>query len=453
MERQNVELASRIRELLASGDYGQITEILSDLHPADFVEVLEELELTDRGRILTLFDDEFIASIFEKMDHDQVAPILRLLGRDRTAPILESMATDDLADLLGELPKAEASRLLGMMESEEAEDVQELLEYDEETAGGIMTTEYIALEQDLTASAATDQLRQLAQEAETAYYIYVVDPSGRLTGVVSLRELITAPADARLRDIMEANVVSVPPDTDQEDVARLVARYDLLAIPVVDGANQLLGIVTVDDVIDVIEEEATEDIYRMAGTGADESEELMAGTWLKIRRRLPWLAVLLVSNFLSANVIQGFTLTLERIVALAYFIPVLIDMGGNVGTQSFAVVIRGLSTGELDTRRLFRIVLREAEVGVVMGVIFGSAMALIASFWQGSPMLGLVVGLAMALTLITASVIGTFVPLFFDRVGVDIAVASGPFITTVVDVTGLVIYFWLATMFMQYLGV
>jgi magnesium transporter len=451
MERRNLELAADIAHLLEAGERQRITALLTDLHPTDLAEVLEELPAGHRRQILGLFDVEFVANVLQEMEYAEAARVLRDLDGERASAVLDEMSTDDLADLLGELPESEAGRLLSLMESDEAEDVQELLEYGEETAGGIMAKDFIALDRRLTAAEATERVRAQAEEAETAYYTYVVNERGGLVGVVSLRELIIAPATARLEDIMETNVISVSPDTDQEEVARLVARYDLLAIPVVDANNRLLGIVTVDDIIDVIEEEATEDIYRMAGTGADEEEELAASPWVKARRRLPWLGVLLVGNFLSANVIQGFTSTLERIVALAYFIPVLMDMGGNVGTQSFAVVVRGLSTGEIDTRRLLRTVLREAEVGVLVGAIFGTAIALIASLWQGSPMLGLVVGLAMGITLITAAMVGTFVPLVFDRVGVDIAVASGPFITTVIDVTGLMIYFWLATTLMRHL--
>ncbi len=451
MESRNLELLEKVRDLLEGGQRDAIRDLLSELHPTDVVEIFAELTLEEASLTLNLFDDEFIASVFEEMDYLEVARLLPELDRERLSSVLEEMAVDDLVDLLGDLPADEADQLLAMMESEEVKDLRELLKYDEDTAGGIMTKEYIGLSPELTVGEATDHVRQVADESETAYYIYVVNEQRSLVGVLSLRELITSQSHLPLSDIMETNVISVSPDTDQEEVARAVARYDLLAIPVVNGNNRMLGIVTVDDVIDVIEEEATEDIYRMAGTGADESEEMAAGTWLKVRRRLPWLSFLLVGNFMSANVIQGFTDTLENIVALAYFIPVLIDMGGNVGTQSFAVVVRGISTGELDTRRLMRTVLREAQVGVVMGCLFGLAMALIAMTWQGSPMLGLVVGLSMSLTLFTASIIGTFVPLTFDRLGVDIAVASGPFITTAIDVTGLIIYFYLATTLMSHL--
>ena len=452
MEPKNLEIAARVHQLLEAGEHDAIRDCLSELHPTDVVEIFEEFTLDEASLILNLFDDEFIASIFEELDSHEVARFLPEVKPDRLSGILEEMAVDDLVDLLGDLPTDEADQLLSIMETEEVKSLRELLKYDEDTAGGIMTKEFIALSPDLTAGQATDHVRRLADEYETAYYIYVVNEQRSLIGVLSLRELITSQAGVELADIMETNVISVAPDTDQEEVARTVARYDLLAIPVVNGNNRMLGIVTVDDVIDVIEEEATEDIYRMAGTGAaDETEEMAAGTWLKVRRRLPWLSFLLVGNFMSANVIQGFTDTLENIVALAYFIPVLIDMGGNVGTQSFAVVVRGISTGELDTRRLMRTVLREAQVGVVMGVLFGLSMALIAMFWQGSPMLGVVVGLSMSLTLFTASIIGTFVPLTFDRMGLDIAVASGPFITTAIDVTGLIIYFYLATTFMRHL--
>ncbi len=449
MERNVQDILQQLRQLLASGDRQGFLSLLSQVHPADLAEVLEHMEPAEQGIVFGLLDRERAAMVLEELDSETVARLLRAAGRERAAKILDQIAVDELVDLLLEISPQDAREFLSVLEEEDREDIRDLLTYPEDSAGGLMTTDYVAVHEDLTAEEAIGVLRQIAPDAETAYYVYVVDTRGKLTGVLSLRELIIAPPDVRVKDIMRTNVIAVGVFEDQEEVARLVARYDLVAIPVVDQDGILRGIVTADDIMDVIEEEATEDIYRMAGAGAEKEErELASSPWHKARRRLPWLIFLLFGNMLSANVIQGFTRTIEAVVALAYFIPVLMDMGGNVGTQSFAVVVRGLATGELDPRYLFRTVLREAGVGVLVGGICGTLVGLVGLLWQGDPMLGLVVGVAMALTLFTATLWGTLVPLALERLGLDSALGAGPFITTVVDITGLLIYFTLATYLM-----
>ncbi|MEW6244300.1 MAG: magnesium transporter [Bacillota bacterium] len=450
MERSVEEILAVLRELVESKDKEGLVRFLNEeLHPADLADIIDELDADERREILELLQDEVIAAVMHELDYDDQSAILRILGPDQASKILDEMSTDDIADLLGEVEPEEAGEILELLQEEEAAEVKELLGYKDDTAGGIMTPDFIAFPEHLSAHDAIEQMRIMAPDAETVYYLYVVDEDGKLVGVVSLRELIVAKPQTSLRDIMRRNVVSVHVNDDQEQVAKTISKYDLLAVPVINDDGVLLGIVTFDDAMDVIEEETTEDFYRMAGTGADEEEELLKGVWVKVSRRLPWLVFLLFTNFISANVIKGFTLTLEAVVALAYFIPVLMDMGGNVGTQSFAVVVRGLATGEVDRREVFRTVFKEAKVGLLLGLICGTLVSLVVLAWQGSPFLGLVVGAALSLTLITASVMGTLIPMVMERIGVDSAVAAGPFITTVVDVTALLIYFWLATMFMH----
>jgi len=446
-----MELVNRIQELVNAERREELSAILKDLHPVDVAELLEEMDSdAARAYVLLLLPGEDAALVMQELEYDVQSRLLEILEPSEASKVLEEMSSDDLADLLAEVQPDRAQEIMGLLEKEDAEDVRELLTYKEDSAGGIMTTEFIALQEDMTAQQTIETLRRLAPDAETVYYLYVINGGGRLTGVLSLRDLIVAHPQTLLKDIMETNVVSVNVNTDQEEVAKVVSKYDLLAVPVVDNDGVLEGIVTFDDVIDVLEEEATEDIYRMAGAGADEADDLVkGGPWLRMGKRLPWLIILLFGDFLSANVIRGFTSTLESVVALAYFIPVLMDMGGNVGTQSFAVVVRGLATGEVNRKDLIRTMLREAQVGVLLGVACGTLVALVAFVWQGSPVLGAIVGLSMSLTLLTAAVVGAVVPMVVDRFGVDSAVASGPFITTIIDVSGLLIYFSMATNLME----
>lgn len=439
--KDTLALATRVRSLLAAGNRSELVALLEDLHPADVADILERLALSGAVQVFGLLDPETAAEVLAEAEN---APALvSRMADSAVAPVLDEMGADDVADLIAEVPAGRADRLLGLMEADEAGDVQELLEHAPDSAGGLMTTEFISLPSQLTVAAAIDAIRAKAPDAEQPYYIYVVDARGRLLGVLSLRELIIAPAGDTLAQHMETNVITVAPATDQEEAARLVGKYDLLALPVVDAHQCLLGIITVDDVIDVIQAEHTEDLSLFSGSG--HGDVVVTGNaWTRTMRRLPWLVVCLFGDLLAGGVIHFFEGALQSLVALAYFIPVLMDMGGNVGTQSLAIMVRGLAIGQIDSRRILRLVFRELQVGALAGVITGTLVAVIASVWQGNPTLGLVVGIAMASTLTVAAAVGTTVPLVLSRLGVDPAIASGPFITTVIDVAGLVIYFRLA---------
>jgi len=452
-QRTALDLAAEIRTLQTAGHETALRELLEQLHPADLAEVLEELDEADRAATLQALDAERAAMAVEALDVDDQVVVLRLLDRRRVSEILSHMSNDDVADLLGDLPPEEAGQFLGLMEREEARDIRELLQYPEDTAGGIMTTEFVSVPAVATAAQTIDLLRRLAPDAETAYYVYVVDEQGRLAGVLSLRDLIVAPPETSVGAIMNPNVISVTADTDQEEVARQVSKYDFLAMPVVDAERRLLGIVTFDDVMDVLEEEATEDIYLLGAAGVEEDVDILRlGPWKRATRRLPWLVLLLFGQLVAANVIAGFSSALEAMVALAYFIPILAGMGGNVGTQSLAVAVRGLATGELSRRDIFRALMVEIQTGLLLGVSTGTLIFLVALAWQGIPLLGLVVGLAMTLSMTVAALVGTLVPMVLERFGVDPAVASGPFVTTSLDVTGLFIYLGLATVFLRTVG-
>jgi magnesium transporter len=419
---------------------------LEQFHAADIAEVMDAVNIAQGVKVLRLMDTGKAATVLMELEPEVVPKLLEGLGRQRTAEIFSEMFTDDAVDLLGELPEDKQKMILDFMHASDAKSVRELLKYGKETAGGIMTTEYVAISKDITAGQAIEVLRNIAPDAETVYYLYVVNNSNQLVGIISLRELIIPPPDSLIKDIMRPNVISVHVRTDQEEVARMVAKYDFLAIPVVNDNNELLGIVTVDDVLDVIEEEATEDIMLMTASMDSEGQEFDVGALQRAARRLPWLIVLLFGSLLAGNVIAGFSSTLEQIAALAFFITVMAGGPGNVATQSLAVVVRGLATGEVTSRGIIPIIIKEVRVGLLVGSICGVILAIIGYIWMGSLELGLVVGLSLALSMTVATILGSFFPLVISSFGVDPALASGPFITTLMDVTSMLIYFSLASL-------
>ena len=431
-----------------------LREELNKLQPADIGELLEELENEDQQWLVSLLDSETAALVLNEIDSELGGMILASLNQERALEILEEMPPDDAADLLGELSSKEQDRYLDLLETEDQQDVRELMRYPEDTAGGLMTFEYVAIREDITAEKAIEVLRETAPDAETVYYVYVINIENQLVGVISLRELIIANPKVQIHEIMRRNTVSVPVDMDQEEVARIVSKYDFLAVPVVDHDGALLGIITFDDVIDVIHEEAEEDIYRLAGAPGEEAEEEDRFFWRiksSLRARLPWLLVTMLGGLFSGKILSHFSAEISAVIALTFFIPLLTGMGGNVGTQSSTVTVRGIATGQIKDEGIGRVIMREALTGLAIGSVLGIIVGGVASWWQGKPMIGLIVGLAMLGNMFTAATMGTLVPLIFRRIGIDPAVASAPFISTAIDITGLLIYSTLATISIAYL--
>lgn len=427
-------------------------ELKAGVHPGDLLDLLEELEPEQKAELMHKLSDDDASLIFQEMEDFEQADIIRLLSGDQARAILSDMASDDAADLIGELSPEEAQEVMDSIGEEESRDFGDLLKYPEDSAGGIMTTEYISLPADLAVEEAIARLREIAPKAETIYYVFVVNDAGHLIGVLSLRDLIASSDGVLLKDIMRRNVISVNAELDQEEVARIVSKYDLLAVPVVDDQERLLGIITVDDIIDVMEQEATEDIYRFAGAGEVEGMELTEAPVGKVvGLRLPWLLVSMLGGILSGTVIGAYKETLETIVILAIFIPVIMGMGGNVGTQSSTIFVRGLATGEIKPEEVWGYFFREIRVGLVMGVICGLLISSAAFIWQGNPYLGLVVGVSMMVTISVATLIGTLVPMLLNMANIDPAITAGPFVTTIKDFTGLLIYFSVASLFLSYL--
>ena len=341
-----------------------------------------------------------------------------------------------------------------MMEEDDAQDVRELLVYPEDTAGSIMTTEYVALNENVTAEEAINILREKAPSAETVYYVYVVDDDDVLVGVMSLRDLIVTPPNWTIGHIMHTRVKSVTDYTDQEEVASLVSRYDIMAVPVTDEEMHLVGIITVDDILDVIEEEATEDVLRMAGSHEDELDEddiFFQKIVKAVKARFPWLLLTLFGGFVSGMIMDNIEEDLATVVALAYFIPLLMGLGGNVGTQSSTVTVRGISTGQVDSSKIFMNVLRESMVGFIVGAGCAVVLCLVSYIWLRSLALSILVAITLLCNMFLSAFVGTFVPLALKRIGIDPAVASAPFISTSIDIIGLLIYAILASIFMPML--
>jgi len=438
--------SEELRDILDRQDFKELKTLINEWHPVDIANCFDELSLQESLVLFKALDFDNAVQVLEEIDSDKKYFVLTNIKKAYASKLIAEMSSDDMADFLGDLEEEEKKQILSLIEENDQEDLKDLLSYDKNTAGGRMTTEFIAFPKDLTAKDALTKLGELAPDAETIYYCYAVDSAGKLVGVVSLRDLILASEKAPLEEIMKTDVKKVHVLSHQEEVARLIKKYGLLALPVVDDDGVLLGIVTVDDAMMVVEEETTEDILKLSGSDFDEKIDIGEfSPWARAKRRLPWILVAITGELLSGRVINGFSDALQTIVALSLFIPVLMAMGGNVGTQSAAITVRGLATGEIGTLSIAKNILREAQVGVFLGAINGLLVAAIAYFWQGQVLLGFAVGIAMAFNLTLAAMLGAFIPLLWYKLGHDPAVASGPLVTTLLDILGLFVYFSTAT--------
>ncbi|RME59612.1 MAG: magnesium transporter [Caldilineae bacterium] len=441
------DVLNRVSALLEAGQVEQVAEILRELHPADAAEILYELPAEARPQVLQHMDWHDLADVLEELDEDEMVEVVQGMPLDDLADVLDEMEPDMAADLLGELSDEESAALLEEME--DAGEVAPLLAYPEDTAGGIMNTPRHMLRRQMTVAQAMAFLREHYQDEHDLYYLYVLDRYRRLVGIVSLRALVLADPNQTLDEIMDRDVLTVHPEEDQEEVARLLARYNLLALPVVDEENHLLGIVSVDDVVDVLEEEATEDIYRLAQVS--EEAEVFSPIPRAIRNRLPWLAINMGTAFLSSTVVAMFEGTIARVAILAALMPIVAAQGGNAGNQSMTIVVRSLALGEIEVRDAWRVLRHELTVGLLHGLVLGILVGLVVFFWMGNPVLSLVIGTAMIGNLLVAAIVGVFVPMTLRRLGVDPALASGVFVTATTDVLGFSLFLGLATLAIAWL--
>ncbi|MCQ6276933.1 magnesium transporter [Bacillus sp. V3B] len=423
--------------------------ILEELQPYDIAQIYEDLPEKHRIRFLLHLKIDLLADLIQELSREEQFDVLNKLGIERKNKVLDEMDNDDLASLLDELSPEKMASLLSGMKIEESKIVQNIMNYPPETAGRLMTNRFVWIRDYYSVRDAVGKLKTFAEFAETINYLYVVDQNRKLVGVVSYRDLLIADANEKIRNIMYERILSVSVTTDQEEVARMIERYDFLAIPVVDEDKVLMGIVTVDDIIDVVIQEATEDIEKLSASG--KSIDFDTKAFVAAYRRLPWLILLLFIGLISGSIISGYENTLQQVVALTYFMPMISGMTGNTGTQSLAVVVRGLAYNDLDKKAILKLIMRECGVGLIIGLACGILISIIAYVWLGNPILGVVVGSSLFLTLIIGTLAGTIIPIFLYRIKIDPAVASGPLITTLNDIFSLIIYFGFATMFIRYL--
>lgn len=453
MARQPVSvLVDPLRKLLSRGATGHAANMLSKLHAADVARLFTRLRDEQRATVFELMlreSFERAADMIVELDLPVAVGLLANLPDAQVAGILAELDSDDAAEIIPAMPEEQAERVLHIMHDAASEPIEGLLSYKEETAGRIMSPEVFALAEDVAVADAIAALRHSrSEDLEMVFYLYVVDDRRHLVGVCSLRELLLADPKVPLHQVMNPRVTSVNTATDQEDVARLVARYDLLALPVVDDENKLVGVITVDDVIDIIREEESEDMLLMAGVGEGTEEGVLAATLARsIWLRLPWLFAAWIGGMIASRIITGYQGSLEPVnaIALAAFIPIVAGMGGNAGTQSATIVVRGLATGKITGGGKMWIVFKEVRVAFVMGLLLGGlAAALLPFLPKGDWHMGLIVGTSIAASMSIAATVGTTMPIVLNRLGVDPAVATGPFVTTSIDVLGVLTYFTIA---------
>ena len=438
-----------LRTLLLNDEIQRFREKFLELHPYDQSQFYEKVGPDIRKIMYYFLSPQEMAVIFREIEveDETYQSYLKEMDTQYVATMLEEMYTDDAVDILNDLDNKERESYLEMMDSETADEINELLSYAEYTAGAIMTTEYVSILESSTVRSAMTVMRKEAPTAETIYYIFVVNDEHQLTGVMSLRDLIIADEDALIRDIMSERIVSVQLTTDQEEAAQIMKDYNFLALPVINEAGVLQGIITVDDIIDVIEEEASDDYSKLAGIS--DMDDIKDGPFRSVKNRLPWLIILLFLGMLTANLMSRFEQTLDQVALLALFIPLISGTSGNSGTQALAVAVRGIATGEIGERSKVKLLFREMLTGLIMGIICAVIVVGIVFFWKGSLIIGLLVGGAICCSIFVATLAGSFIPLLIYKMGIDPAVASGPFITTLNDVTSLMIYLGLATIFLN----
>ena len=440
----NKILVESIKRLLRRDATSHLLKIVKKTHAADLAVVFDSLSIHNQRRLFKLINDVGLkGEIFSNLDEDIFLGLVDGINLDDIVEILDLMPRDDVADLLGRLPVEKSDAILEKMKKEGSEEVEGLLHYEDDTAGGIMVPEFIALQEEITAGEAIQSLQKEHLDVEMPFYLYVVDASGKLMGVSSLRQLVVVPPNTPLKNFMTTDVFAVNTDMDQEEVAKIVARYDILAVPVVDDTNKLVGIITVDDVIDIIREEATEDILKMVGVGEEfvETKSILNN----IKMRMPWLFASCVGGIIASFIIGYFQSSLTKLAYLAAFIPVIMGMGGNIGVQSSTITVRGLATGRLAIGDIWSVVFKQLIVGLMLGLFYGFAVGVVAQLKYSRELFALSVGLGVLSSMTLAALAGSLVPMTLAKINIDPAIASGPFVTTAIDIISVSFYFIIAT--------
>ena len=438
-----------LKDLLINANDEDFQAIIDYTHPVDLLEAIHKLDDEDAKIILNRFPDETLGRILEEEEDEERYDFLSQFSKSRQKEILEEMSTDEIVDFVATLNEQQEEEVLSNLNIEDLEDVKELMQYDPDTAGGIMTTEFISIRQNKTVLKTLEYLQQNGHEAEMAFYMYVVDKEDHLKGVVSVRDIITSKFDVKIEDITNPNVVSLNINDDQEVIAAIFDKYDYIMLPVVDDNNVIKGIVTVDDVIDIIQEETTEDMHLLAGVDGDEKVD--SNIIESIRSRLPWLVINLITAILAASVVSRFSATIEAVVALAAINPIIAGMGGNAGNQLMTIVVRAIALNELNGENAKKVFFKELIVGMISGLTIGLLIGIGCQIVYGNFFLGIVTALSMLLNLIIATMVGYLVPVILVKLKVDPALASSIFVTTCTDCFGFFIFLSLATLVLPYI--
>ena len=438
-----------VHALIEQGDRHKLIDLLNAAHPADVAHILRDLRLERQVTVFRLLTPQRAGEVLSELDDQTLLDLVQALDQVEVSRILEQMPPDHAAEVVEELPSAQAENLLELMKDEHSEDVQELLEYPEDTAGRLMSPNAVAVKESATVAEAIERIRKSAPEGR-GFELYVVDQHGHLVGVVPLRRLLTAAPTTPVWAIREPSVVSVSAKTDQEDVARVVAKYDLVAVPVVDADRRLLGTISVEDVIDVLGEEASEDIFRLAGSDAAELERRSPPRIALLR--LPWVMATLLIELAAGAIIHYYDQTLARVILLASFMPVIQAISGNTGLQSVTMVVRGLATGHVQLARWWQPLLRQIQTSSIIGAVCGVVVGIIGAVWHGTLMFGVVVASSMFVSVNLSGIAGTLIPMLSKRLGFDPALTAGPFETALQDVVGVAIFLMLATALLSWLA-
>ena len=428
-----------------------LVKLIKKTHPADLATLFRYFDDDQQLQLFRLMENnEHTLEFLIELDDILIEKLLNHGNSDEIANLIQDASTNDQRYILEALKEDQAKSVMELLETDEKEEIEEIMAYPEDSAGSMMSTDIFTLHQDTSCGEALKAIQD-QEEAEMVFYLYITNDENSLSGIASLRTLATNPQNTTLKDIMIKKIHSVRPEMDQEDVAQIVAQYNYLAVPVVDVENHLLGIVTVDDVVDVIREEATEDFLKMAGAGKDR-EILLKSSFENVRARFPWLFASWVGGVIAATVIGVFENMLENIIILTAFIPVIIGMGGNIGTQSSTIIVRGMATGRIEIGNEWKVLIKELKIGLILGLLYGFLLGMFAifKFVDTDPVIGLVVGLSICASMVLATGVGTFSPLILRKLDIDPAIATGPFVTTSIDILGVLLYFIIANSLLNF---
>ncbi len=449
LDHEFMILLDAYRRLIRRNARPNIQKMIAKTHPADLAGLFRSFSDIERELVFELIPDHsYKAEFLPELDQAVLIDLLKSMEPTHIVDILNEMAPDDQADIVAQLPEEIGHQVLEMMATTDSEDLEELMMYPPDTAGGIMVPLPFKMHEEDTVQDAVSVIRK-QQDLEMVFYIYVVDDNDKLSGVLSVRQLLTVAPETKLKSIMMTRTVSVQPETDQEEVARIISRYDFLAVPVIDRDNTLLGIVTVDDIIDVIREEATEDFLQMAGVGKDR-EILLKSTFEAVKIRFPWLFATFLGGFVVSMIIMSFQHMIDKFIILAAFMPIVMGMSGNVGTQSSTIIVRGIATGRINVKEILSVFLGQLKIGLLLGAAYGVLLALFSILFYHNDLsiirIGISIGISITLSMLIAAINGTLIPILLDRLRIDPAVATGPIVATIGDIVGVTVYYVTATL-------